>query len=278
MNKFQHQPSPSAPIGVFDSGVGGLTVARAIAEHLPNEQLLYFGDIAHLPYGDKSSEAIRGYAHSITAFLLSEGCKMVVIACHTASAVAYDSLQERFGDQVMIVNVTDPVLATVARSNISHLGLIATPRTTRSEVYSGRLSLIAPHIKVSEKATPSLASIIEEGMHRDEAAIKAILTYYLNDPLFEDIDGFVLACTHYPIIRHRIAEHFGAGVRLFDATHTIALEVEELLKTANLLASAIVEESYVPHRFLVSDHTTTFQETAELFFGRKVVLQHHVLD
>src|SRR5690606_9790977 len=154
----------SQPIGIFDSGIGGLTVASAIRRVLPNEQIIYFGDTAHMPYGDKSPEAIKYYSLKIGKFLKEKGCKVIVIACNTASSLGFQDLKDFLGDKLPIFNVIDPVVAyTAAHKEYDRIGVIATKATIRSQVYAKKLEEIIPNIKVHSLATPLLAPMIEEG-------------------------------------------------------------------------------------------------------------------
>src|SRR5690242_5737048 len=157
------QPGNQQPIGIFDSGIGGLTVANAVSKLLPEEQIIYFGDTAHLPYGDKSKELIRSYAATITDFLLiDKKCKAVVIACNTASAAAYELLRDKYKDVVPVINVIDPMIeAVIADDSIKKVGVIATKTTIASGVYPEKFSRRKPSLQYAELATPLLASMIE---------------------------------------------------------------------------------------------------------------------
>jgi len=187
------------PIGIFDSGIGGLTVANAIQRLLPNESLVYYGDTAHLPYGDKSKELIAHYAVTITKFLLNEKkCKAIVIACNTASAAAYEALRDAYKGSVPVINVIDPMIEEViADENIHKVGIIATKTTVTSGVYQEKFSRRKPNLQHSALATPLLASMIEEGFYNNTIS-EAVLNEYLSNPALAQIDGLVLACTHYP--------------------------------------------------------------------------------
>lgn len=269
---------PSQPIGIFDSGVGGLTVAAGIARHLPNEQIIYFGDTAHMPYGEKSEAAIKQYSLKITDFLLTHQCKIIVIACNTASAAAYEVLKHYIDSRVLLVNVIDPIVEAVVHSPIQKLGIIATRRTNQSAMYPTKLKALKPNLHIHAKTTSSLASMIEEGMFRNEKTINAIIEYYLSDPPFQNIDGLVLACTHYPIIRHNIRQFFeknrpatSSPITILDSTDTVALKVKKLL-TAHHLLNVTPRKN---HHFYVSDYTDGFEKAATIFFPQKVKLTHY---
>lgn len=287
--------NPSSPIGIFDSGIGGLTVAAAIARKLPGEQLIYFGDTAHMPYGEKSAEALRHYSLRICDFLLQLGCKMVVIACNTASAAAYDAVQQQVGNKVLLANVIEPVAEAVCKANIKTVGVIATARTIKSGVYPAVLQRFSPQLQVRTQATHSLASIIEEGLHRDKRVIQALIAHYLADKTFDDIEGLILGCTHYPLIKTDIEQYYydtynhnfeqqlhpnsaiktRPNLQIFDSTDTAAQAVWDLLQKHNLFNQQTAQQNEAAHRFYVSDYTSHFEQTASEFFGQNIRLTHY---
>ncbi|OWY23099.1 glutamate racemase [Sphingobacteriales bacterium UPWRP_1] len=265
-------PQNIHPIGVFDSGIGGLTVAQGIARALPNEQIIYFGDTAHMPYGEKSAEAIQGYSVKICQFLLQQQCKIIVIACNTASSVAVELLQEHVAGKVAVINVIDPVVEAVKQSGIGRVGVLATQRTTKSGVYPHKIALTSPGVQVMAKAAASLASIIEEGMFNSAHTMKAIMDYYLSDPCLEKIEGLILGCTHYPIIKDHINNYYNGKVHIFDATETVAQTVKKQLQNRQLLYPG---ERAAHHHFYVSDYTRSFEQATQIFFGTRVHLNHY---
>ena len=261
------------PIGIFDSGIGGLTVANAIINHLPNEQVIYFGDTAHMPYGDKSPEAIRHYSEKISEFLLSKNCKLILIACNTASAAAFDYIQSTIGKIVPVENVIDPVVNEVVKDNdLGKVGVIGTKNTISSGVYEIKLKALKPSLEVVSLATGLLASMIEEGYYNNSVS-QAIINSYLTYPDFQDIDGIVLGCTHYPLIKKEIKYFYHERIKIFDSTLTVARRIEEVLKEKNLLNDGVKEQ----HQFYVSDLTNAFQQTTKIFFGEKINLEHYPL-
>lgn len=261
------------PIGIFDSGIGGLTVANAIINHLPNEQVIYFGDTAHMPYGDKSPEAIRHYSEKISEFLLSKNCKLILIACNTASAAAFDYIQSTIGKIVPVENVIDPVVNEVVKDNdLGKVGVIGTKNTISSGVYEKKLKALKPSLEVVSLATGLLASMIEEGYYNNSVS-QAIINSYLTYPDFQDIDGIVLGCTHYPLIKKEIKYFYHERIKIFDSTLTVARRIEEVLKEKNLLNDGVKEQ----HQFYVSDLTNAFQQTTKIFFGEKINLEHYPL-
>jgi len=255
-------------IGIFDSGIGGLTVANAIYKQLPKENLIYFGDTAHLPYGDKSENLIKYFSINIADFLIKEkNCKAVVIACNTASAVAYEYLRDKHKGTIPIINVIDPIIeAIVNAKSIKKVGLIATQTTINSGVYQEKLQRRAKNIKVQELATPLLVPMIEEGYANDNISHAVIKNYLKN---FTDIDALILGCTHYVLIKDEINKYFNNRVKLFDSTNILAKKLETILKTENIISSNKTKANH----FYVSDLTKGFQKSASRFFGGEISLE-----
>ena len=259
---------PTQPIGIFDSGIGGLTVANAVVKHLPKEQLLYFGDTAHLPYGDKSADAIRYYCLKIAKFLLEKECKLIIVACNSASSAGYKTLLEFFKDQVLFVNVVDPLVEAVVNRQFRKVGLIATKATVFSGIYQRQLAHLQPDLQIGAVATPLLAPMIEEGF-LDNKVSTTILDNYLADPQLADIDALLLACTHYPLIRESILRYYNHSVEVFDSTDVVAQAVYRKLSERTLLS----EERRNPHHFFVSDFTPSFEATTRLFYQEEIHLE-----
>ena len=184
---YYHQELKKNPIGIFDSGVGGLTVAHAIKQVLPNESLVYFGDTAHLPYGDKSEQAIRNYSHRITEFLLEHDAKAILIACNSASASAFDHIKDNFASKALILDVIDPIVDYVASGKYKKVGVIGTKRTITSGTYEKKLSVSASSVSLVSLATPLLVPMIEEGFIFDDIS-NAIIRTYLSHSTLSDID------------------------------------------------------------------------------------------
>jgi glutamate racemase len=257
------------PIGIFDSGIGGLTVAKAISKHLPNERFIYFGDTAHLPYGDKSKEAILRYAKSITNFLMANNCKSIVIACNTASAISYQFLRDKYKGIIPVINVIDPIIeAVVADGTHKKIGLIATKTTVNSGVYHEKMARRNPNIKMEVLATPLLAPMIEEGFSQDKIS-HTVIENYLSNPIFEGIDALILGCTHYVLIRDEINDFFQGKVKLYDSTDIVALKMKEIFKNENLLSPKKTGENH----FYVSDITAGFQDSTTRFYGGNIKLE-----
>ncbi len=258
------------PIGIFDSGIGGLTVAKAIANVLPNEQLVYFGDTAHMPYGDKSFDRIRIYAQNITDFLLNEKqCKAIVIACNTASAAAYELIRDKFKGSIPVINVIDPMIEEVINNeNIHKVGIIATKTTVASGVYQEKMIRRKHELPFSILATPLLASMIEEGYYNNKIS-NAVLENYLSDESLTNIDALILACTHYPLIKKEISEYYKGKVKIFDSSEVVAKKLKHILEKENLLA----HHRFGQDVFYVSDLTDSFEKTTAIFYGKQIPLQ-----
>ncbi len=253
-------------IGIFDSGIGGLTVARTIASHLPNESLVYFGDTAHLPYGDKSADAIRFFSLKIAKFLLDKGCKCIVIACNSATSTSIDVLQEFFGDRVPIIGTVEPLTTYIAQQNFQKVGIIGTKATIGSGMYEQSLHTKQPALEVASLATPLLVPMIEEGFFQHNIS-KTIIHNYLENSSLQNINALLLACTHYPLIRKEIEEYYKGEVKVFDSNMPVALEVARILRENDSLS----DWKSMPHRFFVSDYTESFAETTRLFWGKETV-------
>ena len=242
------------PIGIFDSGIGGLTVAKAIRSLMPNESLLYFGDTKHLPYGEKSAQSIQEFSKNISLFLKEKQCKMIVIACNTASSVAYDIVKKECPG-IEIINVIDPVVNRITTSkNNSTIGIIGTKGTINSNVYPQKIKSANNNIKVKSLATPLLAAMIEEGFFNDKIS-QAIVHNYLKDPALADIKQLILACTHYPLIQDLIGDFYTQEIDIIDSASQVALHIKEVLKKKNLLSQKSPKQ-----RFFVSDYTLSFEK------------------
>lgn len=258
------------PIGIFDSGIGGLTVARAVADVLPEYPLVYFGDTAHLPYGEKSPELIRHFSSRISHHLRDEGCRLVVVACNSASSNAFDAVRDALGPRIPVVDVVSPVVEfAAAHVPGGRIGVIGTRATIESGVY--QRALAAHGLQAVVRATPLLASAIEEGFHTGSVS-DALLAAYLGDGIFNEVDAMVLGCTHYPLIADQIRAFLPPGVAVLDTPGIVAARVKE--------AVSVMPELRGPgpvhaRRFLVSDLTASFASGARTFFGREVELEEH---
>jgi len=257
------------PIGIFDSGIGGLTVAKAISKILPNEQIIYYGDTAHLPYGDKSPELIHSFVKNISQFLLEDcQCKSVVIACNTASATSYEFLRDRHKGNYPIINVIDPIIEAIVKdSSIKKVGLIATTTTVESGVYQEKMKRRNPNIEIKVLATPLLAPMIEEGFSHDKIS-KTVIENYLNHPELKDIDSLILGCTHYVLIKDEISAFYNGKIKLFDSTDLLALKLKKILEKEKLISNHKEKNNI----FYVSDYTLTFAKSASRFYDENIDL------
>jgi glutamate racemase len=256
------------PIGIFDSGVGGLTVAHAIKQILPGESLVYFGDTAHLPYGDKSEEAIKYYSGKITEFLLGHDSKVVLVACNSASASAFDSLKKEFGPGTILIDVIDPVVNYIGSRDLRKIGVIGTKRTISSGTYDKKIRERSPGTSVISMATPLLVPMIEEGFIFDDIS-NAIIRTYLSCQEFAGIEALVLGCTHYPIIRNQISKFFNFNVEVIDSSRTVSQILRETLEKNNLLN----DTGKVKDQFFISDYTPYFEKIAKMFFEGEINLK-----
>lgn len=259
------------PIGIFDSGIGGLTVAKAVSDLLPNEQIIYFGDTAHFPYGDKSEEAIKTYSKGISEFLLSQDCKAIIIACNTASSFAAQYLKEILPKGFPLINVIQPVAEFFEQSGYSKVGVIATKGTIGSNIYPQRINELEPNIKVNSLATPLLAPMIEEAFFNDTIS-RTVINQYLFQPVLNDIEAIVLGCTHYPLIEEEVAEYYkkeGLNVVVVNSAKVVAENVRFVLESKGLLNSLKNHN----HHFYVSDFTDSFEKSTKVFFGGQLNLE-----
>jgi glutamate racemase len=272
---MNHTFKANQPIGIFDSGIGGLTVARAITKLLPNEQIIYFGDTAHMPYGEKSAEAIKHYSIKIADFLKFKNCKMIVIACNTASAAAYKSVVKSTGMKDLVVNVIDPAVEYVVKNHFRQkVGVIATKRTISSNVYAKRIEALDPVSDVVQLATPLLAPMIEEGFYNNKIS-QTIINSYLSKSKLSKIDALILGCTHYPLIKTEIQKFYGKSVEIIDSSEIVAQQVKVVLER-NLLLNELQPSRFTfgkKSQFFVSDFTQSFEETSKIFFDEKVKLK-----
>ena len=257
--------SDPRPVGIFDSGLGGLTVARAIMDRLPHESLIYFGDTARVPYGPKSPDTVRRYSREIAAFLLGEDVKAIVIACNTATAHGLAAL--RAESPVPVIGVIEPgARAAVAASTSRRIGVIGTAGTIRSEAYERSIRELAPDAHIVSRACPLLVPLVEEGWTDHEAA-RVVAREYLRPFGRDGVDALVLGCTHYPHLTAVIQETVGPGVRLVDSAVETAEELARVLEAQRLLAPPDAEPR---HRFVASDDPRQFLRLGVRFLGAPI--------
>jgi len=251
-------------IGIFDSGLGGLTVARAIMRRLPNWPLVYFGDTARTPYGNKSKRVIEQYAIENTKFLLGRGAKAIVIACNTASALAYDMLKKKFDAPIFEV-ITPAVEEAIKVTKNGRIGIIGTRATISSGVYERKLETCNLKLVTFFQACPLLVPLIEEGWAA-KAETKSILEFYLKPLQAKKIDTLILGCTHYPLLKPLIKKIMGASVTLVDSAEAVASEVARYSQSVSSVSKKSAD-------FFVSDITPHFQSMAEKWLGQKIKIQ-----
>jgi glutamate racemase len=246
------------PIGVFDSGVGGLTVVAALQRHLPGESILYLGDTARLPYGTKSPATVGRYTDRNVQFLVDRGVKAVVVACNTASAVALDRIET----PVPLWGVIEPGARQAVAATAGRVGVIATESTVRSSAYDRALKRLRPELQVTSRACPLFVPLVEEGWHDDPVTVE-IARRYLEPLLAEKIDTLVLGCTHYPLLVPLLQRLTGGEVALIDSAEAVAAEVADELGRLDLLAN----EDRPEHHFCVTDAGERFARIARMVLG-----------
>lgn len=249
------------PIGVFDSGIGGLTVAAALHQRLPAENIIYLGDTARVPYGTKSASVVNRYALESALFLLNRGVKLIVVACNTVSAVALPRLKELLS--VPMIGVVEPgVQAAIRSTTTKRIGVIATPSTIASQAYQTRLKESIPDATVYGKACPLLVPLAEEGRLTGRI-VESVLEEYLKHLRTRKIDTLILGCTHYPLFKPAIMDAMGRGVTLVDSAETTATQVENTLLRESML------RTYGPGlvNAYVTDVPRQFDRVARRFFG-----------
>lgn len=259
------------PIGFFDSGIGGLTVVKAVSQLLPNENIVYFGDTARVPYGSKSNDTVVEYSLQAANFLLRKNIKLLVVACNTASSVALKDLKRFL--TIPVIGMIEPGSKMALReSRNGKVGVIGTNATINNRAYSQELKKLNPKLKVYEKACPLFVPIAEEGWI-DHKATELIAKEYLTELKSKNIDSLVLGCTHYPILKDVIQKVMGKSVKLVDSGSPAAQLVDEYLNGRGLRN---ISNQIGKREFYVSDIPTKFREVAERFLGKKITHLHKV--
>jgi len=262
MSRYNTSLSPESAIGMFDSGVGGLTVMRQLAQTLPNENIVYFGDTARVPYGEKSRETIIRYSIENAIFLMQQNIKMLVIACNTASACAIDHLRQIFN--IPIIGVIEPGAQSALKvSKTGRIAVIGTKGTVRSGAYQEEIQKKRADASVLSLACPLFVPLVEEQWLHHPAA-KMIVQEYLEPIQKNQIDTLLLGCTHYPLLHHLIAEHIGPNISIVDSATACAQEVQRVLEAHGLLRES---ELLPTHRYFVSDDPEKFRAIGSQFFG-----------
>lgn len=261
---------PASPIGVFDSGVGGLTVVRALMQRLPNESIYYFGDTARVPYGIKSEQTIAHFATQIAEFLLEKEVKLLIIACNTMAAVAARAIADLAPVPVLDVIGAGAHAAAGATRN-RHVGVIGTLATVASGAYDRAIHRYDETIRITSQACPLFVPLVEEGW-LDHEVTRLTAKEYLAPVLAQNVDTLVLGCTHYPLLKPLLAGVAGTGVTLVDSAETMALETDVLLRERKLARS----DGAPDYQFFVTDVPQRFQQVGERFLGRPLAPVHVV--
>jgi glutamate racemase len=254
-----------APVGIFDSGIGGLTVARAIYERLPHESTIYFGDTARVPYGPKSPETVTRYSLEILSWLLAQGVKAVVVACNTSTAHALRALQE--ATDVPVLGVIKPgARAAIATGGGGPIGVIGTAGTIASDAYRRAINALAPGVPVVQRACPLFVPLVEEGWF-DHPATALVAAEYLAELKKTCVRSLVLGCTHYPLLKPMLQQVMGPEVTLIDSGQATALALEVILGEKKLAAPP---GAPADHRFAVSDDEARFRQVGSRFIGERL--------
>jgi glutamate racemase len=267
---FNGATTPSAPtvlppVGVFDSGIGGLTVAAALRDILPAENIFYIGDTARVPYGGKSRETIERYSREIGGMLVTEDAKVIVVACNTASALGIPAMREKFATP--IIGVIEPgARAAVETTKNGRIGVIGTRATIYSRAYERAIHALDRNVQVISAPCPLFVPIIEEGW-LDDGITDQVIRRYIEPLVREEIDTLVLGCTHYPLLRGPLQRFAGSDITLVDSAHNCALAVKELLKTERLNAA---KSNIGRLTVALTDHSTPFLRLAEEALGLQV--------
>ena len=249
----------TAPIGVFDSGVGGLTVAREIMRNLPKEDIVYFGDTARVPYGSKSKDNIIRYSRQIIHFLQTKGVKAIVIACNTASALALETVKDEF--DIPIIGVVEPGARAALEVTVNKkIGVIGTEATVRSSMYEKIIQGVDPEVSVIAKACPLFVPLVEEGFKKHQVTDE-IIDYYLASLKQSDIDALILGCTHYPLLRSKIREYVGDKITLVNPAYETAMDLKRILKEMDM-ENPDIEGDHGSYSFYVSDAADKFKQFA----------------
>jgi len=260
--------SNQGSIGVFDSGVGGLSVLQKVIEALPEEKFIYLADQIHVPYGERSLKEVRQFSFGILRFLLNQGAKLIVVACNTASAAALHSLRKDYPD-VPIVGMEPAVKPAAEYSHTRKVGVLATPATFQGELYASVVERFAQDVKIFQHTCPGLVGQIERG-ELSSSSTRKILQSVLNPMLAEGIDTVVLGCTHYPLVLPIIQEIVGEDVRVIDPAPAIAGRVKFLLNEENIMNTGSHAHNLVLY---TTGNTTAFEKSIEIFLNKHVAVK-----
>ena len=264
-----------SPIGLFDSGIGGLTIAKSLKDLLPKESIVYYGDTKHFPYGEKTSEEIISYVDNICKILLKYNCKIIIIACNTAYAASHNHLKEIVGKKIPIVNVIEPMIEYIKHNHSKNkIGLIATNKTIHSNIYNDKILKCKSLKKFSALATPLLAPMIENGEISNEEKTNSILKNYLENDILKDIETLILGCTHYYYIKNLIKNFYSKEIKILDASKMAALSAKSILEEKGLLN----DKKEYKDVFMVSHLTENFKKLVKDFFGTNIEIKSCIYD
>ncbi|WP_185858722.1 glutamate racemase [Blattabacterium cuenoti] len=259
-----------SPIGIFDSGIGGLIIAKEIKMQMPYEDFIYFGDTKNMPYGEKSKEFIIENSMKIASFLFEKKCKALVIACNSIVSNALDTIYQEFHNKLLVFNVIDPVVKDKTFLFSKKIGIIATPATIRSNFYVNKIKESHQHLDIDQISTPLLAPIIENGF--DIKKVSFIIRNYLNH--FKSIDTLLLACTHYLFLKKKIENFYLGKVHLIDIQKIVVQEIKKKLNEKKLLC---IHSPYKKFPiFYTSSSSTFFEKKVRVIFGKKVCIKKHI--
>ncbi len=258
-------------IGVFDSGIGGLNVVYSLKKILPNEKIIYFGDTKNLPYGNKPPIKIKEFSTKISQFFINKNCKLIVLACNTASALAYDSIKKQFNTQCLLINIIDPVVSYVSKFDKKKITVIGTKNTIHSDTYRKKIIKLNNSIKIRSYSTPELVTIIENGFFSNSID-KITLNKSLNEIQNIDYDYLLLGCTHYPLIENKIKLLINKKIKIINSNKIISKYIHNKLFENRLLNNKIKKHII---EIFYSKHDESFINSAKFFFGNNIKLTKH---
>lgn len=261
----------SLPIGILDSGIGGLIIAKYIKNIMPNEQIIYFGDTKNMPYGNKEKKIIQYFSIQIIKFLIKKKCKAIVIACNSISSNSLEEIKKIFSKNIIIFDVISPIIKNYSFLNFKKLGIIATNATIQSNIFFN-IKKKYKKLKIIQISAPLLASIIEKGSYNN--VINNYLSYYLGNKKLQGIDSLILACTHYNIIKKEINNYYNNKIELIDSTKILSDEIYKKLKKNKLLSTKNIKKDI----FYASILTNNFIKNVNIFFGKSKILYKNILN
>ena len=264
--KHTMKPNANRHIGIFDSGLGGLTVLKQLKHQLPNEKFIYFGDTAHVPYGNKSADTINNYVMQIANFLIQQNVKLIIIACNTASSVSLKKIRQKIA--VPSIDVITPSITAISKlTNIKTIGVIGTETTINSLAYQNQIKKINHQYNVIAQPCSLFVPLIEEGLSNHSLA-DAVVKMYLDNNFCSKIDALILGCTHYPMLKDKIAQYLNNSQHIIDSSTATAQYVKQYLNTNRL---TIEDSNTLRDQFYVSDKVSRFNEIASMFLNEQII-------